>query len=119
MTIIPADIWHEAEKIIAEYFGDEEDRPIWTTRDSAIDILSSALHAERLTTEKRVREECAAKIKSMTEAVSRIAAQGWRGNPNMSGDDRDFMGPMQRRRHDERISEAIDFIAAAIREGRK
>ena len=78
------------------------------------DAIVRALNAERLATEARVREECAAKVKSMAEVASRIAALGWRGNPNMSGDDRDFMGPMQRRRHDERIAEALDYVAAAL-----
>jgi hypothetical protein len=91
---------------------DQED---WSVEvDYVTEIIARAFHAERLATEARVREECADKVKSMADVASRIAALGWRGNPNMSGDDRDFMGPMQRRRHDERIAEALDYVAAAL-----
>lgn len=51
---------------------------------------------------------------NLVDQVSRVLAAGWRGNPNMSGDDRDFMpGPM-RRRHDDRTATACEYIATAI-----
>jgi len=77
--------------------------------------IASALLAERQSATATERERCAKTIIDMADIASKIVAQGWRGNPNMSGDDRDFMGPMQRRRHDDRILEAMSYIAAAIR----
>lgn len=50
----------------------------------------------------------------LIDQVSRGLAAGWRGNPNMSGDDRDFMHPSMRRRHDEKSADACEFIAIAI-----
>ena len=50
----------------------------------------------------------------LIDQVSRGLAAGWRGNPNMSGDDRDFMHPSMRRRHDEKSADACEFIALAI-----
>ena len=73
------------------------------------EIIARAILAER--------ERCAERVTSMLDVTGRIVAAGWRGNPNMSGDDRDFMGPMQRARHDQRVSEALSYIAAAIRKG--
>lgn len=50
----------------------------------------------------------------LIDQVSRGLAAGWRGNPNMSGDDRDFMPPSMRRRHNEKSADACEFIALAI-----
>ena len=50
----------------------------------------------------------------LIDQVSRGLAAGWRGNPNMSGDDRDFMHPSMRRRHNEKSADACEFIALAI-----
>ncbi|WP_089177185.1 hypothetical protein [Bosea sp. AS-1] len=50
----------------------------------------------------------------LIDQTSRLLAAGWRGNPNMSGDDRDFMTPSMRRRHDDKARSVVEFVAASL-----
>lgn len=53
-------------------------------------------------------------IAQLADQASRLMAAGWRGNPNMSGDDRDFMTAGMRRRHDERVRSVVDFVLSQV-----
>lgn len=63
----------------------------------------------------RALEEAADVAAAQWDAVGRIMAAGWRGNPHMSGDDRNFMYGAARRRIDDQAQEAAAHIAAVIR----
>lgn len=52
-------------------------------------------------------------LEALVDQASRLMAAGWRGNPNMSGDDRDFMTPSMRRRHDEKVRAVVEFVLAS------
>jgi hypothetical protein len=52
-------------------------------------------------------------LDAVIDQASRLMAAGWRGNPNMSGDDRDFMTPSMRRRHDDKTRDIVEFVLAA------
>ncbi|MBN9453294.1 MAG: hypothetical protein J0I42_15200 [Bosea sp.] len=55
-----------------------------------------------------------ASVEAVIDQASRLMAAGWRGNPNMSGDDRDFMSPSMRRKHDDKVREVVEFVLAAL-----
>lgn len=53
-------------------------------------------------------------VKGNADTITRFAASGWRGNPHMSGDDRNFMHSAQRRKHDERFQDVTAYLSEAI-----
>lgn len=55
-----------------------------------------------------------ASVEKVIDQASRMMAAGWRGNPNMSGDDRDFMTPSMRRRHDDKVRQVVEFVIASL-----
>lgn len=53
-------------------------------------------------------------VDAVIDQASRLMGAGWRGNPNMSGDDRDFMSPSMRRRHDDKVRQVVEFVLASL-----
>lgn len=82
----------------------------WTLADA---LLQPALERAR----REERERCAKVAEDCADMIGRIMGAGWRGNPHMSGDDRNFMHGAQRRRHDDQSLAAAEHTAAAIRKG--
>jgi len=72
----------------------------------------SAIRAEE---KRKALEEAAMVAKAQADMIGRIMSAGWRGNPHMSGDDRNFMQGSTRRLHDDRAFAAAEHCAAAIR----
>lgn len=60
-------------------------------------------------------EKAAGAARAQADVLGRIMAAGHRGNPHMSGDDRNFMHGAARRRHDDQSLAAVEHIARAIR----
>jgi hypothetical protein len=56
-------------------------------------------------------------LDEIIDQASRLMAAGWRGNPHMSGDDRNFMSPSMRMRHDDKARAVVEFILQALRPG--
>lgn len=50
----------------------------------------------------------------LLDRASRRMAAGWRGNPHISGDDRNFMHEFMRRRHDEKVRAALQAFCDTI-----
>ncbi|MEN6545665.1 MAG: hypothetical protein ABFE07_06445 [Armatimonadia bacterium] len=80
-------------------------------RQEALQALTAALPA----IERAVLERAATRVEDKADYIARFMAQGWRGNPHMSGDDRGFMPVSQRRRHDDKCLELAGELASSIR----
>ena len=80
-------------------------------------LVLPAIERARVEERERERERCAKVAEDCADLIGRIMAAGWRGNPHMSGDDRNFMNGSQRRKHDDQSLAAAEHTAAAIRKG--
>ena len=89
--------------------------------DASQALWRKALDQERVQpacfvdTRKQALEEAAEAILAQADTIGRIMAAGWRGNPHMSGDDRNFMHAAQRRRHDDQCRTLAEHLAATLR----
>ncbi|MFC5423262.1 hypothetical protein ACFPOB_27330 [Bosea eneae] len=61
-----------------------------------------------------LKDTTAGGVEAVIDQASRLMAAGWRGNPNMSGDDRDFMPPSMRRKHDDKVRTVVEYVIAAL-----
>lgn len=92
-----------AEAIAARLVPKGQVRPLYATPSTAEEVS------------RRAREEAAEAILAQADTIGRVMAAGWRGNPHMSGDDRNFMHAAQRRRHDDQSRFLAEHLADAIR----